>query len=571
MEPCIYITYEMLFKDKPLDIAEYLESLGRLQAIDFALGLLYNGSYSKISLNEYIKSFLSEQNKEFAEHIITNYNEVRHNDAKEPTSIIPRTYFIVSESTAQELLREVFAIREYKNNVPTVIQEQNLLKAIALINQSISHWNIDPEINSTGDFTDLFYAKSFFCSFLNNHERIKAHPVFTAVLQIIKGYHFFEFCERNKLSTHLSRFLEKNGVNTWQKYLYNAIRLILFPLQERRGKYPMIALNDGDLDGYTFLHSHSFSINEIIPLDKNYDYTFFKSHPLIEVDKKTFVPINALFCINHLYRSVYFELREINQSFKDTENFIKGLLTFITSNFSEQDLFRRYVNNTLTRQKGIKLSEQDCSKINNSDHKPDFYFRDGNNILLFENKDIKIADNIMNSYDYTRIEEVINKKLIDNAGLSQLAFNIRAIDQRTFPWDKNIPNNPRIYPILVLDDSTLSVPGFNYILKDALESQVKEMNLKTKVHPLVVIELDTLIAFADSFKSGRIKLKDMIDQYFTYQKSYRKRVEPKYILEEVYHKYYPFYTFVSQQIIGEPSDHDTFNEICESLRRSVEE
>ena len=97
------------------------------------------------------------------------------------------------------------------------------------------------------------------------------------------------------------------------------------------------------------------------------------------------------------------------------------------------------------------------------------------------------------------------------------------------------------------------------------------MDLKTKVHPLVVLELDTLIAFADSFKSGRIKLKDAIDNYFTYQKSYRKRVEPKYILEEAYHKFYPFYTFVSQQIIGEPSDHDTFNEICESLRRSVEE
>lgn len=561
----------MLFKDKPLDITEYLESLGRLQAIDFTLGLLYNSNNSHITLNEYLNSFLSEQNREFAEHIITNYNNVRYNDAKDPTNIIPRSYFIVSESTAQELLREVFSIREYKNNESTVIQEQNLLKAIALINQRISNWNVDHEINSRGDFTDLFYAKSFFCSFLKYYERTKAHPVFIAVLQIIKGYHFFEFCESTKLSAHLSRFLENNGVDTWQEYLYNVIRLILFPLREQSGKYPMITLNDNEIDGYTFLHSHSFNINEIIPLEKNHDYTFFKSHPLIEVDKRTFIPINALFCINHLYRSVYFELREINQSFANTENFIKGLLTFITSNFSEQDLFRRYVHNTLIRQKGIKLSEEDCSKINKSDHKPDFYFRDGNNIFLFENKDIKIADNIINSYDYNRIEEALNKKVINDAGLSQLAFNIRAIDQRTFPWDRNIPNNPRIYPILVLDDSTLSVPGFNYILKDSLESQIKKMNLKTKVHPLVVIELDTLIAFADSFKNGRIKLKDAIDKYYTYQKSYRKRVEPKDILEEVYHKYYPFYTFVSQQIIREPTNHDTFNEICEDLKRSVGE
>ena len=560
----------MLFKDEPLNIAYYLESLDRLPAIDFALGLLYNGNNSKITLNEYIELFLSKHNREFAEHITINYNEVLYRDIKSPTGVIPRSYFLVSESTAQELLRVMFSIREYKNDVPIVIQEQNLLKAIVLINQSISHWNIDNEINSTGDFTDLYYAKSFFCSFLKNYERTKAHPVFTAALQIIKGYHFFEFCENTKLSVHLSRFLENNGVNTWQEYLYNVIRLILFPLQEQNGKYPIITLN-GDRDGYTFLHSHSFNINETISLEKNHDYTFFKAHPIIEVDERRFIPISSIFCINHLYRSVYFELREINQSYSNTENFIKGLLPFITTKFSEQNLFRRYIQNTLIRQNGIKLSDEDCSKINKSNHEPDFYFRDGNNIFLFENKDIKIADYIINSYDYKYIEEALNKKVINDAGLSQLAYNIQAIDQRTFPWDKNIPNNPKIYPVLVLADSTLSVPGFNYILNDALGSQIKKMNLKTKVHPLVVIELDTLIAYADSFKSGKIKLKDVIDKYFIYQKRYRKRVAPKDILEEVYHKYYPFYTFVSQQIIGESSDHDTFNEICEDLRRSVEE
>ena len=63
----------------------------------------------------------------------------------------------------------------------------------------------------------------------------------------------------------------------------------------------------------------------------------------------------------------------------------------------------------------------------------------------------------------------------------------------------------------------------------------------------------------------------MIDKYFIYQKRYRKRVAPKDILEEVYHKYYPFYTFVSQQIIGEPTDDDTFNKICDDLKQSVGE
>ena len=112
MEPCIYITYDMLFKDEPLNIAYYLESLDRLPAIDFALGLLYNGNNSKITLNEYIELFLSKHNREFAEHITINYNEVLYRDIKSPTGVIPRPSFLVSASPAHELVRVMFSMRE---------------------------------------------------------------------------------------------------------------------------------------------------------------------------------------------------------------------------------------------------------------------------------------------------------------------------------------------------------------------------------------------------------------------------------------------------------------------------
>ena len=85
----------MLFKDEPLNIAYYLESLDRLPAIDFALGLLYNGNNSKITLNEYIELFLSKHNREFAEHITINYKEVLYRDIKSPTSVIDKNLAIL--------------------------------------------------------------------------------------------------------------------------------------------------------------------------------------------------------------------------------------------------------------------------------------------------------------------------------------------------------------------------------------------------------------------------------------------------------------------------------------------
>ena len=140
------------------------------------------------------------------------------------------------------------------------------------------------------------------------------------------------------------------------------------------------------------MHAHSFSADYVIPTSENCDYTFFKTYPLIEIDKQTFLPINAIFCINHLYRSVYFEFNKINASFDNSVK-IKGFPTYITTEFSEKYLFYKFVKNTLYKQRGIKLTGDDCKKLfPKKDKEPDFYHRDGNNIFLFENKDIKITD-----------------------------------------------------------------------------------------------------------------------------------------------------------------------------------
>lgn len=302
------------------------------------------------------------------------------------------------------------------------------------------------------------------------------------------------------------------------------------------------------------------------------DYTYFKSHPLIEVDDKTFMPISTLFCVNHLYRSIYFEFKAINEQLKGTANYIKGqgLLTIFTTEFSEKYLFDTFIRNTLKRQGGIKLSDNDCKAIANVGHEPDFYFRDGNNILLFENKDIMIADYVKRCGKYEEIEKVLNSKLIEK-GISQLIHNISSIDARKFIWDKYMPKNPRIYPILVLDDSSLSVPGLNHILNSSFENKIKEFNIKIKVFPLVVIELDTLIAFVKDFESGKGKLRNVIDQYINFQNENRlkaeRKIEPSKILRAVFQKYFPFYQFYSEKFAHKPFDGQLFNDICNILRK----
>lgn len=503
MKTKIYLTYESIFDDKERNITEYLLPFNRTFLIKIALEIIQSGDkYANIA--DYAKRFICKDNSQFIVNVIERIESLKRDNTIDFSHLIPRSYFIISETTGLELLRQAFAIdsKRYHDNGSQVLLEQNLFKALLLINSKISHFEVKEEYNQKGELTDLFYAKSFFCLYFNNFERTFLRPEYIMLIQFIKGYCFFKYCEKSKLKEHLKIFLKKNNISSWEIYLYNVLKVLLFPLKNKNG-YVNIQLNENG-EGYSFLHSHAFPIDAIIPLDKNNDYTFFKSNPLIEADDKTFLPINTRFCINHLYRSIYFEFREINKDLEGTNHFFKGrgLLTTFTTEFSEQFLFDMVIRKILKKKKGIKLSDRECKAISSTGEEPDFYYRDGNNIFIFENKDIMIADNIKDNVQYDSIEKIINNKIIQKSGISQLVKHIKKINNHNFVWDKKIPNKPRVYPILVLDDVSLCVPGLNYILNSAFQTQIKEANINIKVFPLILLELDTLIAFCTKFERG---------------------------------------------------------------------
>ena len=145
-----------------------------------------------------------------------------------------------------------------------------------------------------------------------------------------------------------------------------------------------------------------------------------------------------------MFKSVLFlQFNKINASFDNSVK-IKGFPTYITTEFSEKYLFYKFVKNTLYKQRGIKLTGDDCKKLfPKKDKEPDFYHRDGNNIFLFENKDIKINKDVLNSKDYNKIGDELNKKLVRKVGVDQLVEHIKAIDARNFIWDKKLPKHPR--------------------------------------------------------------------------------------------------------------------------------
>ena len=571
MDTKIYIDYEMIFADKPSSVFDYLRHLDRQNLIGVALRLIYSDDIFS-DFKDYCAEFFCAENFNFANECYRLLNEHIQENNKDITSIIPRTYIITSQSTALELLRQTFAINisDFVLDTPQVLQEQYLFKAILLINQLIGHWEAPLEYNSNGETTNLCLAKSLLCTTLNNFGSSNLKAEYVAMLQIIKGYHFFKYCEHSKIKEHLSVFLENNGAKSWYHYLLDAIQLILYPLQNKQGNFPRIELNSRR-DGEKFLRAHSFKEDTIVPLENNQDYTYFKSHPLIELNDGTYLPISPTFCINHIYKSVYFEFKAINESFFGTEDHIKGqgLRSIFTTEFSEQTLFERYVKNAICRHRGIKKSDRDCKKEGTYGHEPDFYLRDGNNIILFENKDIMIPDHIICSKQYDQLEQELDKKLVKK-GINQLIYNIKQFENKTFKWDSNLPNKPKIYPVLVIDDSSLCAPGLNYILNEVFQQQLKCNNIKLKVYPLAIVELDSLIAFANYFQLPYVRFKKLLEQYYDYISRNKRPKKIEQLMREVLHKYFPFYIFMSQEIVNTPFDNTIFEEVLDEMREATQ-
>lgn len=117
----------MVFSDEPLPISNYLKELDKDWLIRFALFIIYSGSKFN-NLNNYVTTFFCEQNHDFVKDVLDIMGNHYAKDFNDPTNIIPRTYFILSESTGLELLRQIFSISNFTNTLPQTIQEQYLLK-----------------------------------------------------------------------------------------------------------------------------------------------------------------------------------------------------------------------------------------------------------------------------------------------------------------------------------------------------------------------------------------------------------------------------------------------------------
>ena len=191
---------------------------------------------------------------------------------------------------------------------------------------------------------------------------------------------------------------------------------------------------------------------------------------------------------------------------------------------------------------------------------PDYYVRNNNKIFVFESKDSLLNAALKESGDYASIEIELIKKFYqdgkDAKAINQLLAFIKSLLTKTFlKWDNTYKlDTARIYPIIIIHDRQLDVPGLNKIINfwyfNELEKLKKEVEIKSKIYPITIITASTLILAHELFLDRRLLFEEMIEWYheFTKVKEPRHFGSQQQFEKHIMETGLPFSHFLTEQV-----------------------
>lgn len=444
---------------------------------------------------------------------------------------------ICSYRTIAEFWRMIFLIKneEYKNEVKDEDFEILIFKILLSINEKIYSYKYKP--NDGPDVDKLIYSYNYINNDCNNFNF--NHTISN---QFYYLYRLNAFTQTNKtLKAASQNLFEKWGIHSWKEYavtlFWIAKKTEDFRVSPQNGlniiRPSSIKKDDTGLFSISLIDKLSINATEDLQYvsnsadrNNNDDYRFFREKPFIKLENgEEYVLTSIEFLCERIYNSLYFELKQLF----DTEKENIGYLDY-NKEFVEKFLFRNVVYNCI--KSGIYVfPKKEEIKTKEEANEPDFYYRVGNNILLFECKAIKLNGSIKDQADVNRLAEELYEKIVKKTkelntgkkirnsqkghiGIGQLVTHIVNIEDNTFKWDNNIPARVRYYPILVLEEPKLIQPGLFQLTNKWYKEELIRRNIdynEISTSPLIVISIATLYKFRNIIR--KIGLHQIINQF----------------------------------------------------------
>lgn len=113
-----------------------------------------------------------------------------------------------------------------------------------------------------------------------------------------------------------------------------------------------------------------------------------------------------------------------------------------------------------------------------------------------------------------------DKKKLEDLGVKQLVNQMKLIDEDLFEFDDKIPDEVAYYPVLVLEDTHLVIPGISSIINSWYSELIYKELPNQMCHPIVVMSINTLIRYKQAFT--RFGFHNIFDNYYSKVAKYDK-------------------------------------------------
>ena len=503
------LEFHDLFPEEPdLDIYSVLKKYNRdcLVRCAHVLSNNFDNPYIPDSAN----TFFSDISKKYIDNI--NYRII-----KLQKDTCKKTFVYSTQRTVLELLRIVFDIApdDYSNNGKDEDFEYDMFRVILQINENLMGLNNSKEANLSTLTFGLCYIFNDFSNI--NPGNILLNQI-NCYLSLSQFLCYDLRCERAK-----DIFYQKCGISSMHQYAITWLSLFVLAYDyKRKGikQCPLLDLEVLPYDDRLILESVldylSLPINVQIPYlsssdkerDNNVDYRFFRAHPLIKIGDRRYLIYCLPILLERLYSGMFWDIKE---AFNDPFN-------FYNKEFVERILFQTHIVKNLSR---IKTSAYyptleiiSDNALKEESNQPDFYIREKESIVLFECKAIRINGVIKDEANIGKLLKILKAKLYysdfnidksrrdkkpERVGVTQLLHHMKMIDEDTFKWDEEIPDDVAYYPVIVLEDSRLVKPGITYIVNSWYKPLILEELPDQMCHPIVVMSINTLMTYSDIF------------------------------------------------------------------------
>lgn len=508
------LEYHVFFGDDAdnICIVDIVKQIPREMLFNF-VGVL-NNIYGDATLDK-LDLFFSSKSINNRRIVFSRVMELRKDNPQ-------RTFLFSSDATCMEIMRYAFAYSPANGQFALDEERGEMLffKLLLLINEKIvTYKQIGKKSVS---------KMCFILSIINPIIRTESlQDVRNRIAyQMELAVNFFEMISKREDYAQLFQmFLYCHHISCWEDYIIT-IYGILAAGQFKSGRIKKELNIDVDhlltkevLESISLPYDTqiNYSATNIDDRYSNSDYRMLRDKPIIKFGNGDFFIYNIEFMIDRLFNSLYFEFKSFNQSARLGID----VTHLFTDTFSERVMFDSYLNKCVNRNFYQGISESECSeKYTKKDGElgaPDYIVKRGNDVLLFECKDIRISGEIIETHDYEAIINEYKNKLfykrdkknqLHRIGITQLTGHIKSIRKDSFNWC-NVDKDSTIYPVLVISDYKNVKMGFNIIANEWYQSSLNDLDIINENNkPLIVMSFITL------FKYNALFYKDGFKHYF---------------------------------------------------------